>query len=205
MAVGDIIQVQFDQSMDGDTLQNQFYYRVEQDDDSGENEDPVALQFEIDVVPDWQPCVTADLSMDCLGTQKVFPEPKTAFRERFITAVGTAAGEALPLVVTALLQKFDQNTSGRGKKGHSYISGISETDVEKGRLDTTLQASLIALASKLTVNLLSPNNGVYNPVWAIIAPLAPRIITGFVDWTKSVVLPRVSHQSNRKTPVRKFV
>jgi len=204
MAVGDIIQVQFDQSMDGDNIQNQFYYRVEADDDSGENEDPVALQFEVDVVPTWQPVVTPDLSMDCIGTQKVFPDPKTAFREKFITAVGTATGEAVPLVVAALLQKFEQNTSGRGKKGHTYISGISENDVAKGRINNALETGLIALASKLTQNLLSPANGIYNPVWAIISPLVPHIITGVVDWTKSVVLPRVSHQGKRKTPIRKI-
>ena len=204
MAVGDIIQVEFDQSIDGDNIQNQFYYRVEADDDSGQNEDPVAQAFEIDVIPVWQPVVTAGLSMDCIGTQKVFPEPKTAFRERFLTALGTAVGEASPIVVAALLQKFEQDTSGRGKKGHTYISGISEEEVSKGRVSSVLQGALLALASKLTQNLLSPANGIYNPVWAIVAAAAPHVITGVVDWTRSVVLPRVSHQSKRKTPIRKF-
>jgi len=138
MAAGDIISVQFDQSIDGDTIQNIFYYVVDTDDGVKDNEDAVAEQFELDVIPDWQSVVTGDLSMDCLGTQKVFPEPKTAFRERFLSAVGTAAGQALPIVVAALLQKFEPSTSGRGKKGHTYISGVSENAVEKGRIDSGL-------------------------------------------------------------------
>ena len=205
MAAGDIQQVKFVQSMDGDVIENQFFYKVDTDDGSGANEDPLALQFEIDVIPAWQPCVTADLSMDCLGTQRVFPiANKTAFRDLFITALGTAVGEAMPLVVTALIQKFEQDTSGRGKKGHTYISGIPEDQSVKGRIGSVLQSNLIALASKLTQNLITPGGGIYNPVWAIISPLVPHIITGFVDWTRSVVLPRVSHQSKRKTPIRKF-
>jgi len=203
MAAGDILLCQFDQSIDGDNVQNVFYYVVDTDDSSKDNEDALAEQFEIDVIPTWQTVVTPDLSLDCLGTQKVFPQPKTAFRERFLTALGTAAGEALPIVVSALLQKFEPSTSGRGKKGHTYISGISEGNVAKGRIDSPLNLLLANLAVKLTADLFTPNAGVYKPAWAVFSAVAPKVITGFVDWTRSVVLPRVSHQAKRKTPIRK--
>jgi len=203
MAVNDVLRLNLDQSIDGDQIQNVFYYRVETDDGSGENADPLALQFEIDVIPDWQPVVTGDLSFDCIGTQKVFPDPKRAFRERFITALGTAAGQALPIVATALLQKFDSAVSGRGKKGHTFISGISENEVEKGNITSVLAGLLGPLATALTANLVTPGGGIYNPVWAIISG-APAAITGVVDWTKSVILPRIAHIGTRKTPVRKF-
>jgi len=204
MAIGDIIQVQFDQSIFGDNIQNQFYYEVVEDDISQDNEDAVAEQFEVDVLPSWQPCVTDELSMDCLGTQKVFPTPKTAFRERFLTLVGTAVGEAVPIVATALLQKFDPSVSGRGKKGHTSISGISEADTEKGRIDSSLNLLLNALAVKLVGNLVTPNSGIYKPVWAVFSVVAPIVITGAVDWVRTVVLPRLSHIGTRKTPIRKL-
>ena len=204
MAVNDLLQLQLDCSMDGDTIQNQFYYVVEEDDQTDDNEDALAAAFETDVIGTWQPVVTADLSLDCLGTQKVFPEPKTAFRERFLTAVGTAAGAAMPLVVAALLQKFDPSVSGQGKKGHTYIAGISEAQVEKGRINSGLSLALGNLAVKLTQQLVGPNLGKYNPAWAIFSIAAPVVITGFVPWLRSVVLPRVSHQGKRKTPIRKL-
>jgi len=203
MAVNDVLKLNLDQSIDGDQIQNDFYYRVETDDGSGENEDPLALQFEIDVIPDWQPVVTADLSFDCIGTQKVFPGAKRAFRERFITALGTAVGQALPIVATALIQKFDPAVSGTGKKGHTFISGISEDEVEKGNLTSVLAGIAAPLLTALTSNLVTPGGGIYNPVWAVITG-SPAAITSVVDWTKSILLPRIAHIGTRKTPVRKF-
>jgi len=204
MAVGDLIKLNFVQSIFGDVIENNFYYKVEADDISNDNEDALADQFNTDVVPVWQPVVTADLSMDCIGTQKVLPTPLTAFRDKFINAVGTATGEALPIVVTALLQKFLPSLSGQGKKGHTFISGISEAQTAKGRILSSLQTSLIALAAKLNQTLTTPSSGEYNPVWATFSATPPRRVDGSVDWTKTVVLPRLSHISTRKTPIRKI-
>jgi len=204
MAVGDILLVQFDQSIFGDNIQNILWYEVVSDDIVDGNEDALAEQFELDVIPSWQPCVTAELSMDCIGTQKVFPTPKTAFRERFLTAVGTAVGEAIPIVATALIQKFDPTLSGTGRKGHVSISGISESDTEAGRIDSSLNSLLTSLAIKLVGNLTTLNSGEYKPVWATFTKVAPILVNGAVDWVKSVVMPRLSHIGSRKTPTRKL-
>jgi len=204
MAIGDIIQVDFDQSIDGDNIRNKFYYKVEADDTSKDNEDAVASEFEAAVLPKWQPVVTADLSMDCLGTQKVFPAPKTAFRELFLTLLGTAVGEALPIVATALLQKFDPAVSGRGKKGHTYISGVSADEVVDGRIKSALNGTLFSLANELSKNLTTINDGIYKPVWATFSAIAPIVVNGSVDWLRSVVMPRLAHIGSRKTPIRKL-
>lgn len=203
MAAGDILLAQLDQSIDSDNIQNIFWYEVDTDDTSKDNEDALAQQFEIDVIPAWQSAVTAQLSLDCIGTQKVFPGLKTAFRELFLQAVGTAAGQAIPIVAAALLQKFDPAVSGRGKKGHTYISGVSETEVNQGRITDALSSLLFNLAGTLTQNLLTVNSGVYKPVWATFAKTGPRVVDGAVDWVRSVVMPRLAHQSKRKTPIRK--
>jgi len=203
MAAGDIILVQLDQSIDSDNIQNILWYEVVSDDTSKDNEDALAEQFEIDVIPLWQPCVTADLSLDCIGTQKVFPAPKTAFRELFLSALGTATGQAIPIVAAALLQKFDPAVSGRGKKGHTYISGVSESESNKGRITNALTALLFTLANKLTDNLITVNGGEYKPVWATFSKIAPILVDGAVDWIRSVVMPRIAHIGTRKTPIRK--
>ena len=204
MAAGDIILRQLDQSIFGDLIQNILWYEVVTDDTVKDNEDALAEQFEIDVIPKWQPCVTDELSLDCIGTQKVFPTPKTAFRELFLTAVGTAVGKAVPIVATALLQKFDPATSGTGKKGHMSISGISESDTDEGRIDASLNGLLFTLAAQLTANLITVNSGEYKPVWATFSKIAPIVVNGAVDWIKSVVMPRLSHIGSRKTPIRKL-
>ena len=203
MASGDIILVQLDQSIDSDNIQNIFYYEVVTDDTSKDNEDALAEQFEIDVIPAWQPVVTDALSLDCVGTQKVFPAPKTAFRELFLQAVGTAVGQAIPIVAAALLQKFDPSVSGRGKKGHTYVSGVSETETNEGRINPSLQTTLFALAGALTSNLVTVNAGEYKPVWATLTKVAPILVDGAVDWVRSVVMPRLAHIGTRKTPIRK--
>lgn len=200
MPINDIISLSLVQSMDGDVIENQFFYVVEADDDGGNNEDKLAIQFEVDVLPAWQACVTDDLSMDCIGTQVVGPTAKTAFRDRFINVLGSAVGDALPLVATALLQKFDPAVTGRGKKGHTYISGVSESGVDKGRIDSPLEGNLILLGAALVAKLLTPANGIYRAVWAVAGV---PLITQTVDWVRTVALPRISHQSSRKTPIRK--
>jgi len=201
--IGDIICLQFDQSIQSDVIHNTFYYKVEADSTTIDNEDAVADEFLAAVIPKWQPCVTADLSMDCLGTQKVFPTPLTAFREKFIDTLGTAVGTALPIVATALLQKFDPATSGKGKKGHSYISGVSEDDAEAGRISQSLVNKLVTLGLELTKNLTTVNDGIYSPVWATFSAIAPIVVDGSVDWIKTVVMPRLAHIGSRKTPIRK--
>lgn len=204
MATGDVIRLQFDQSIFGDQIQNDLWYKVVADDLTDDNEDAIAQAFEASVIPAWQPVVTSELSMDCLGTQKVFPLPKTAFRERFLTAVGTAVGESLPIVATALIQKFNPLISGQGRKGHMSISGVSEADSEAGRIDSSLNILMDALVTALTANLTGGNGGDYNPVWATFTKIAPVVVDGSVDWLRSVVLPRLSHIGTRKTPIRKL-
>jgi len=204
MAAGDLFRLKLVQSIDSDVIQNDFYYVVDTDDGSGANEEPMATQFDVDVIPDWITAVTADLSMDCISTQKVFPGARRALFEKFITAVGTAAGEAVPIVATALVQKIDPALSGRGRKGHSFISGISEDQVKDGRINAALSSLLQTLLSSLTANLVTPGGGIYNPVWATFTKVAPIVIDGFVDWTTGVVLPRLAHIGSRKTPIRKL-
>lgn len=205
MAAGDIISLQLDQSIFGDQILNTFYYEVVTDGpDPSKNEDDLAAQFEIDVIPLWEPCVVADLSFDCIGTQKVFPvAEKTAFRELFLTAVGSAVGESIPIVATALLQKFNPAVTGQGKKGHVNISGISEADTELGRIDGSLNGRLFALADKLTENLITVGLAEFAPGWATFT--APPVkVDGIVKWLRTVVLPRLAHIGTRKTPIRKL-
>ena len=204
MAAGDIIRLQFDQSIFGDQVQNILWYEVVTDDGGVDNEDAIADAFNLAVIPAWQPCVTNQLSMDCLGTQKMFPVPLSAFREKFLLAVGTAVGTALPIVTNALLQKFNPIISGRGRKGHVNITGISEDDSDEGRINSALNILLETLVTALTANLLSPGGGDYKPVWATFTKVAPIVVDGAVDWVRSVVLPRLSHIGTRKTPIRKL-
>jgi len=204
MAAGDLFRLQAVQSMDADIIQNNFYYVVDTDDGGPSNEQPMLDAFDAQVIPSWLPAVTGDLSIDCLSAQKVFPGLKRALIEKFITAVGTAVGQALPLPIAALIQKIDPALSGRGRKGHAFISGISEDNSADGRINGAQSSLLQTLLTSLNVSLTTPGGGIYNPVWATFTKVAPIVIDGFVDWTQGVVLPRLSHIGTRKTPIRKL-
>jgi len=204
MAVGDIIRITVNQTLQASVVQNVLYYKIEIEDSSGDDVQAVGNQFKLDVISMiWQDVVTAALSFDCLSLQKVFPDPIGAVQELGLAVLGLNTGESLPAMDAALIQKFNPAQGGVGKKGRVYIAGIAEEETAEGRIQPLLVATLDQLAAALEANLMvNVTGGEYEPVWVTRSTSAPFQITGFVENLTFATLPRVATQRRRRTPIR---
>lgn len=204
MAIGDIIRLDINQSLQSATVQNVLYYKILVEDSSGDDVNACSNQFSADVINQpWQDTVSPELSFDCITAQKVFPLPIEAVQEKNVSLLGLNAGESLPAMSAALIQKFNPAVGGVGKKGRVYIAGIIEDQTSLGRINPDLKSLLDALATNMEANLMvGGTGGEYEPVWVIRNPAAPFEITGFVDNLTFRALPRVATQRRRRTPIR---
>ncbi len=204
MAVGDLIRVTVNQTLQASTVQNVLYYKIEIEDNSGDDINALALQFIADVItPVWQNVVSDELTFDCISVQKVFPLPIGAVQEFNVSLVGLNAGESLPAMDSALIQKFNPTQGGVGKKGRVYVAGILESQTNLGRVNAALAALLLLLANQFSGNLeVTPGGGEYEPVWAVRSSTTPFAITGFVEDLQWAPLPRIATQRRRRTPIR---
>ncbi len=204
MAVGDLIRVTVNQTLQSSTVQNVLYYKIEIEDNSGDDVNALALQFIADVInPVWLNVVSEELSFDCISVQKVFPLPIGAVQEFNVSLAGLNIGESLPAMSSALIQKFNPTQGGVGKKGRVYLAGIREDDTSLGRTSVALAALLVLLANQFSGNLeVTPGGGEYEPVWAVRSSTTPFAITGFVEDLQWQALPRIATQRRRRTPIR---
>jgi len=118
--------------------------------------------------------------------------------------VGDQGQPTLPARNCGLIQTFNPAVTGKGKKGRLYVSGISETQQEFGRLEGTEAAFLTTLANTLIDVLVGPNAGEFQPVWVTRNPADPTEITGKVVWTNFLVKPIMASQKRRVTPINSF-
>lgn len=206
MAVGDIIRITVNQTLQSAIVQNVLYYKVEVEDSSGDDVNACANQFTADVINQpWRDTVSPELVFNCLSVQKVFPLPIDSNRDIDVSLPGLNAGESLPAMSAALIQKFNPATGGVGKKGRVYIAGIIEAQTSLGRINPDLKSLLDALATNMQANLqVGGTGGEYEPVWVIRKPDAPDkgSITGFVEDLTFEALPRIATQRRRRTPIR---
>lgn len=204
MAVGDLIRLTVNQSLQSSIVQNVLYYKIDAEDSGGDDLASLALFFNGAIItPHWQALVPDEVAFDCLNLQKVFPTPEGAAQEFDTSVVGGKTGESSPAMNAMLIQKFNPAVGGVGKKGRVYIAGIRELDTRDGRVEAgqfvTLGALAIALQTKIEI---SPTGGEYSPVWAVRSPTTPFAITGSVDNLTFKALPRLATQRRRRTPIR---
>jgi len=202
MAIGDLIRVDVNQSLQSSQVQNVIYYLVAASDAGVPDVEVVADLFISDVLPAWAVNVSADVMFECIFTQKVFPLPIGARQERAVVFQGGVAGESLPAMNAGLIQKSNPAVPGRGKKGRIYIPGWNEADQELGRLEIAAFGRLQSISTVLDDTLSSAGGGAYDPAWAIRNPAAPFEVTGFVEAVDWTALPRLATQRRRRTPVR---
>jgi len=206
MAVGDIIRVTVNQNLQSSVVQNVLYYKIESETATGDDLLEISEQFISQIItPAWKVMVSPELTFECLDIQKVFPLPIGAVRDFDVSAAGTNAGESLPAMNSALIQKFNPAVGGVGKKGRIYCAGILESQTSLGRANTDLFAAMEILATALKGDLEGgTGSGDYEPVWVIRKPDAPNkgSITGFVEDLIFEALPRIATQRRRRTPIR---
>lgn len=204
MPVGDITRVTVNQTLQASTVQNVLYYKTEIEDSGGGDIAPIAERFIAQViVPAWQDVPSNELIFECLDVQKVFPLPVGAVRDFPVALPGLNAGESLPAMNAALIQKFNPAVGGVGKKGRMYVAGILESQTSLGRLNGDLFSLMQILASTISGNLSGGGGGgEYEPVWVTREKTSPFAITGFVEDLIFEAQPRVATQRRRRTPIR---
>ncbi len=201
MAANDLIRLVVNQDLQSSGIQNVLYYKVVSDDTTDGNEVGLAQGFKQNVIDgQWAPVVSNSVTFTCFQSQKVFPLPVGAVRDVPINVDGTKLDESLPAMDAALIQKINTAVGGKGKKGRVYIAGWVEADQALGRLTASAFVELGIIATKMGQDITTPGGGDYTPVWAVRTPLT-GVITGSVEITDFIALPRFATQRRRRTPV----
>lgn len=164
--IGDIYQVTTIGTLQQQTIENVFHYRVRADADSTALVAGLLQFFETNFLAAAPAIQSVNFKWTMIRIQKIWPLPARLAQEFPEAQLGALAGQSLPAEVAMVLTK-QTILAGRANRGRTYIAGMPATTVDAvtGRFGADIILDAADLAGQLTQVVPSlPGAGTLEPV-----------------------------------------
>jgi hypothetical protein len=202
MAVGDILEVDWLQSVRGQPAMNVLHY--EETEAPGAAIDAAAnlgdgfLTVVANVLKDQ---LSEDWRTDGVYVHRVAPEPGIPSSNIVAAAeaiVGQIASEAIPTTSAAVITKLT-TAGGRSGRGRLYLFGVPETFQDAGQLTTS---AIIDIETVLTAFVAVVNGPGGDGAWKPVVFSRKSSPTPVNDWIRWLLKPNLGTIRNRRSPAR---
>jgi hypothetical protein len=150
MAAGDIHQITDVQVLHGQGLANVWYQEVV--DDTGST-DPIvdaANAFAADVIATLVEAQSIELNHDCILIRRVFPTTSPV-EVVDVSNLGARLVPSLPSNQAVTLRKYS-GTGGPNNRNRSFIAGIPESDMDRGRVTEAASGNWANVLAKIVAD-----------------------------------------------------
>ncbi len=146
-----------------------------------------------------------DSRFESLFVDRRIPGPGVPGKSISTAGGGTVSGDALA-ILDAVVVTLEQSEYDPKRNGRIYISGVSEADVDAGKITSTFKTGALTTfvnAIRASISAASPDPGVWDlQVLTNRAPAIPGPIGDPVPVTGHIIRDIVYRQKRRRTKTR---
>lgn len=178
MPQGDIYKLVFVQSVNNTRITNVFYYEQTQPDGAADDQrDALASAFETNVAQNYSDQLAAGWSGLCYEISKVGVTGQQFFRVLSGVPDGQQPGHTINAAATALIS-LHRAEGGKGKVGHTYITGWPEDYEHRNNLTQDGLTAIDIIGDSLVGEITAMGTGFKGGVVLAESP-------GFAEWVVS--------------------